>query len=242
MQAQELLHKGKAKSVYSTTDPDLLIVEFRDDISAFNAVKLDKLARKGLVNNYFNAFIMQYLQNAGIVVDFERILDDNHALVKRLQMLPLEAVVRNAAAGGVSKRYGIEKGKILSPALFEFYLKNDSLGDPLITEDHIYAFQWATPEQVKEIRAITLKVNDILVPLFDKAGLRLIDFKLEFGLYHGQLTLGDEFSPDGCRLWDKETNEIFDKDRFRQDLGDVIGHYEQVAKRLGIKIPAIHIL
>lgn len=237
MQAQQLLHTGKAKSVYSTDDPNFLIVEYRDDISAFNAVKLDKLARKGLVNNYFNAYIMHYLQQQGINVDFERILDHNHALVKKLTMLPLEAVIRNVAAGGITKRYGITKGQVLSPPLFEFYLKNDALGDPLISEDHIYAFGWATPEQVKQIRALTLKVNEILVPLFDKAGLRLVDFKLEFGLFNGELTLGDEFTPDGCRLWDKETGESFDKDRFRQDLGDVIGHYEQVAKRLGITIP-----
>lgn len=238
MQTKELLHTGKAKSVYSTDDANFLVVEYRNDISAFNAVKLDKLPRKGLVNNYFNAFIMNYLKAQGIAVDFERILDDNHAVVKRLQMLPLEAVVRNAVAGGITKRYGIEKGLPLSPPLFEFYLKNDALGDPFIAEDHIYAFGWATPEQVKKIRETTLRINEILVPLFDKAGLRLIDFKLEFGLFNGELTLGDEFSPDGCRLWDKETGEIFDKDRFRQDLGDVIGHYEQVAKRLGIEIPA----
>jgi phosphoribosylaminoimidazole-succinocarboxamide synthase len=238
MEKKELLHKGKAKSVYSTSDPNFLIVEFRDDISAFNAVKLAKLPRKGMVNNYINAFIMEQLKAAGIPVDFERILDDNHALIKRLKMLPLEAIVRNAAAGGLSKRYGIEKGTLLNPPLFEFFLKNDALGDPLITEDHIYTFGWATPEQVKQIREMTLKVNSILKPLFDKAGIMLADFKIEFGLYNGELTLGDEISPDGTRLWDKETGEILDKDRFRQDLGEVVEHYEEVAKRLGVKLPS----
>lgn len=237
MEKQQLLHKGKAKSVYSTSDPNFLIVEFRNDISAFNGVKLEKLHRKGLVNNYINAFIMQHLKEAGIAVDFEKIIDDNHSLIKRLQMLPLEAVVRNAAAGGVTKRYGIEWGTRLDAPLFEFYLKDDALGDPLITEDHIAAFKWATPEQVKKIRELSLKVNQILKDLFDKAGIFLADFKLEFGLYNGELTLGDEISPDGTRLWDKQTNEILDKDRFRKDLGEVVEHYEEVAQRLGVKLP-----
>lgn len=238
MEKKELLHKGKAKSVYSTSDPNLLIVEYRDDISAFNAVKLAKLPRKGMVNNYINAFIMQHLKDAGIAVDFEGILDDTHSVIKRLDMLPLEAIVRNAAAGGLSKRYGIEKGTLIEPPLFEFFLKNDALGDPLITEDHIYAFGWGTPEQVKKIREISLKVNSVLKPLFDKAGILLADFKIEFGLYNGELTLGDEISPDGTRLWDKATGEILDKDRFRQDLGGVVEHYEEVANRLGVKLPA----
>ncbi len=238
MEKKELLHKGKAKSVYSTTDPNYLIVEFRDDISAFNALKLANLPRKGMINNYINAFIMEHLKAAGIAVDFERIIDNNHALIKRLKMLPLEAVVRNAAAGGVSKRYGIEKGKLIDPPLFEFYLKNDALGDPLITEDHIQAFGWGTPEEVKKIRELSLKVNQSLKPLFDKAGIFLADFKLEFGLFDGVLTLGDEISPDGTRLWDKQTNEILDKDRFRQDLGEVVEHYEEVANRLGVQLPA----
>ena len=238
MQKQELLHKGKAKSVYSTTDPNHLIVEFRNDISAFNGVKLEMLPRKGMINNYINAFIMQHLKNAGIAVDFERIVDDTHSEIKRLKMLPLEAIVRNAAAGGLSKRYGIERGKVFDAPLFEFFLKSDPLGDPLITEDHIYAFGWATPEQVKQIREISLKINSILKDLFDKAGIFLADFKLEFGLYNGELTLGDEISPDGTRLWDKTTREVLDKDRFRQDLGEVVEHYEEVAKRLGVKLPS----
>lgn len=237
MQKEQLLYTGKAKSVYSCSDPRYVIVEFRDDISAFNAVKLAKLPRKGMVNNYINAFVMQQLQAAGIAVDFERILDDTHCLVKRLKMLPLEAIVRNAAAGTLTKRLGIEKGTKISPPLFEFFLKNDALGDPLITEDHIYAFNWATPEQVKEIREKTLKINSILQGLFDKAGMELVDFKVEYGLFEGQLTLGDEFSPDGCRLWDKTTREVLDKDRFRQDLGNVVEHYEAVARRLGVKLP-----
>lgn len=237
MQKKELLYVGKAKSVYSCDDPHYVIVEFRDDISAFNAVKLAKLSRKGMINNHINAFIMEYLKKNGIAVDFEKILDENHALVKRLQMLPLEAIVRNVAAGNLSKRLGIEKGRKLSPPLFEFFLKNDALGDPFISEDHIYTFGWGTPEQVRAIRENTLKINTLLLTLFDKAGIQLVDFKVEFGLFNGQLTLGDEFSPDGCRLWDKTTNEILDKDRFRQDLGEVVEHYEEVARRLGVKLP-----
>jgi phosphoribosylaminoimidazole-succinocarboxamide synthase len=237
MQKEQLLYTGKAKSVYSTTDPRYVIVEFRNDISAFNALKLAKLPRKGMVNNYINAFIMEHLKAAGLAVDFERILDDTHCLVKRLQMLPLEAIVRNIATGSLTKRLGIESGRTLSPPLFEFFLKNDALGDPLITEDHIATFNWATPDQVREIRQKTLQINSILQPLFDKADIKLVDFKVEFGLFDGQLTLGDEISPDGCRLWDKTTNEMLDKERFRQDLGEVVEHYEEVARRLGVKLP-----
>lgn len=234
---QQLLYSGKAKSVYHTDDSELLLMEFRDDTSAYNGVKLAQLSRKGLVNNYFNAFIMQKLQAAGIATHLQQRVSDTESLVKCLDMIPVECVVRNVAAGGMSKRLGIEEGAVLSRPVFEFFYKDDALGDPMINESHILSFAWATQTEITQMQQITMAVNEILTPLFEQAGFMLVDYKLEFGRYHGELLLGDEFTPDGCRLWDSKTQEKFDKDRFRRDLGDVIGHYEQVASRLGITIP-----
>lgn len=228
------LYKGKAKTVYATPDPDRLIMHFRNDTSAFDGKKLAQLDRKGMVNNRFNAFIMEKLQAEGIPTHFERLLGDQDCLVKSLRMLPVECVVRNLAAGSICRRLGVAEGTELNPPTFEFFLKDDALGDPMINESHIETFGWASAEQVVAMKAMTLRVNTLLQDIFLKGDLLLVDCKLEFGLFHGELVLGDEFSPDGCRLWDKNTREKLDKDRFRQDLGNVIESYEHVARRIGL--------
>lgn len=236
MEKREELYRGKAKSVYKTDDADRLILLFRNDTSAFDGKRIEQLDRKGMVNNKFNAFIMQKLEAAGIPTQFDALLGDNECLVKKLDMIPVECVVRNYAAGSLVKRLGVEEGIKLEPSTFELFLKNDEKGDPFINESHVVAFGWGTADQLATMKTLSLKVNEVLTQLFDAAGLLLVDFKLEFGVFHGQIVLGDEFSPDGCRLWDKETREKMDKDRFRQGLGGVIEAYEEVAKRLGVPL------
>ncbi|SDH95795.1 phosphoribosylaminoimidazolesuccinocarboxamide synthase [Pseudomonas panipatensis] len=236
MEKREELYRGKAKSVYTTDDADRLVLLFRNDTSAFDGKRIEQLDRKGMVNNKFNAFIMQKLEAAGIPTQFDKLLSDNEVLVKKLAMIPVECVVRNYAAGSLVRRLGVEEGLQLNPPTFELFLKNDALGDPFINESHVQAFGWATLEQLAQMKAYSLKVNEVLSKLFDDAGLLLVDFKLEFGVFHGQIVLGDEFSPDGCRLWDKETRKKMDKDRFRQGLGGVIEAYEEVAQRLGVPL------
>ncbi len=234
MEKKNELYTGKAKSVYATEDPDRLIMFFRNDTSAFDGKKVAQLDRKGMVNNKFNAFIMEKLAAAGIPTHFEKLLSDQESLVKRLDMIPLECVVRNRAAGSICRRLGVEEGMELNPPTFEFFLKNDKLGDPMVNEHHIRSFGWCAPEHVEKMKELTFRVNDILKSLFLDGKMLLVDYKLEFGLFKGELLLGDEFSPDGCRLWDAETREKMDKDRFRQDLGNVIEAYETVGKRLGV--------
>ncbi|MFI4937624.1 MAG: phosphoribosylaminoimidazolesuccinocarboxamide synthase [Candidatus Berkiellales bacterium] len=237
MQAQKLVYKGKAKSLYITDSPDKLLCVFRNDTSAFDGVKVVQLDRKGMVNNHFNAFIMQKLAEQGVPNHFEKIVSDDSSLVKRLQMIPVECVVRNFAAGSLCRRLGVEPGLALNPPTFEFFLKNDELHDPMINDSLIMTFGWATAPEIEKMKALTFKVNDILKKLFLEAGLLLVDYKLEFGRYHQELLLGDEFSPDGCRIWDKETKKVLDKDRFRKDMGDVVEAYEEVAHRLGVALP-----
>ncbi|OZG72212.1 phosphoribosylaminoimidazolesuccinocarboxamide synthase [Hahella sp. CCB-MM4] len=234
MQKREELYSGKAKSIYKTDDADRFIMEFRDDTSAFDGVKKAQLSRKGMVNNKFNAFIMEKLSAAGVPVHFEKLLSDNESLVKNLKMIPVECVVRNVAAGSLCRRLGIKEGLALTPPTFELFLKNDELHDPMINEYHALAFGWATQEQLDRMKELTFKVNDVLKAMFAEAGMTLVDYKLEFGSFQGEVVLGDEFSPDGCRIWDAETGEKMDKDRFRQDLGNVIEYYEEVGKRLGM--------
>ncbi|WP_339846961.1 phosphoribosylaminoimidazolesuccinocarboxamide synthase [uncultured Halopseudomonas sp.] len=236
MEKRTELYRGKAKSVFTTDDPDRLILLFRNDTSAFDGKKIEQLERKGMVNNRFNAFIMQKLEAAGIPTQFDALLSDTEVLVKKLDMIPVECVVRNHAAGSLVKRLGIEEGKALTPPTFELFLKDDAKGDPFINESHVVTFGWATAEQLKRMQELTLQVNSILSRLFDEAGLILVDFKLEFGVFKGEIVLGDEFSPDGCRLWDKATGKKMDKDRFRQGLGGVIEAYEEVAQRLGVPL------
>lgn len=233
---QALIYTGKAKSVYETDNPDYLILHFRNDASAFNGEKMASLDRKGMVNNRFNTFIMQKLSEAGIETHLERQLSDDEVLVKRLKMIPVECVVRNYAAGGLMKRLGLEEGLALVPPTYELFYKDDKLGDPMLSESTAIALGYATSDELEQMKALTYKVNDVLSQLFDAGGLMLVDFKLEFGVFQGRIVLGDEFSPDGCRLWDKQTKKKLDKDRFRQGLGDVVEGYEEVARRIGVPL------
>lgn len=231
------LYSGKAKTLYRTEDENYLIVNFRDDTSAFDGEKLAKLTNKGIINNHISAYIMQYLQDREIPTHFVQILNDNESIVKNLEMLPIECVVRNYAAGSICRRLGIEEGLRLSSPLFEFFLKNDALHDPMINESHILTFGWAKLHEVEQMKQFSLRINEILMELFLQVGILLVDYKLEFGRYQGDIILGDEFTPDGCRLWDAKTRERLDKDRFRRDMGDVIEAYEIVADRLGVVLP-----
>jgi phosphoribosylaminoimidazole-succinocarboxamide synthase len=197
---------------------------------------MSALNNKGKVNNQFNAFILDLLAKQGIETHFIETISTHESLVKKLDMFPIECVVRNRATGSLCRRLGVEDGLVLDPPLFEFFLKDDALGDPLINENHILSFKWASQSDIDEMKRLTFQVNEILRELFDKANLILVDYKLEFGKFEGRVLLGDEFTPDGCRLWDKDTLEKLDKDRFRQDLGDVIESYQEVANRLGIEI------
>ncbi|GAA5219283.1 phosphoribosylaminoimidazolesuccinocarboxamide synthase [Corallincola platygyrae] len=236
MEKKAELYRGKAKSVYATEDADRLVLHFRNDTSAFDGEKVEQLDRKGMVNNKFNHFIMTKLEEAGIPTQMDSLLSDDEALVKKLDMIPVECVVRNVAAGSICRRLGVEEGKDLTPPTFEFFLKNDALHDPMVNEYHIQSFGWATEDQVSKMKELTFRVNDVLKALFDEAGLILVDYKLEFGVFKGEIVLGDEFTPDGCRLWDKETRDKLDKDRFRQGLGGVVEAYEAVAARLGVTL------
>ena len=238
MQKAKELYAGKAKSVFTTEDPDKLILVFRDDTSAFDGEKMEKLSRKGMINNRFNGFVMEKLEAAGVPTHFEGVLSDQECVVKNMEMIPVECVVRNFAAGSLCRRLGVQEGMDLNPPTFEFFLKNDALHDPMINDYHIQSFGWATQNEIVQMKQLTFQVNDVLSKLFLDAGLLLVDFKLEFGRFKGQLVLGDEFSPDGCRLWDVNTREKLDKDRFRQGLGGVIEAYEEVARRLGVELPA----
>ncbi len=237
MEKRQELYKGKAKTVYATDDPHRLIMHYRDDVSAFDGAKLAKLEQKGETNNKINAYVMGKLAAAGVPTHFVRMLNERESLVKALKMIPVECVVRNICAGSMAKRYGITEGTRLPEPIFEFFLKSDALHDPLCNDDHIRVLGWASVADIAETRKLTHKVNGVLKPLFAAAGMDLVDYKLEFG--HpiedpaSPLVLGDEFTPDGCRLWDAKTGEKMDKDRFRRDLGTVIDHYREVAQRIG---------
>ena len=234
MEKREELYSGKAKSVFKTDDPDLFVLHFRNDTSAFDGTKVEKLEDKGKVNNIFNAFIMEKLEDEGIKTHFVKRLSETESLVKNLDMIPVECVVRNLSAGSICKRYGIEEGREINPPTFEFFLKDDALHDPMINDYHIASFGWADPAHIEEMKKQTFRVNEVLKGLFEAGNMLLVDYKLEFGLFDGELLLGDEFSPDGCRIWDAQTRNKMDKDRFRQDLGDVIETYKEVGARLGI--------
>ena len=237
MEKRDELYRGKAKTVYYTDDSDKLILHFRNDTSAFDGEKIEQLDRKGEVNNKFNHFIMTKLEEAGIATQVEALVSDTESLVKKLDMIPVECVVRNLSAGSLVRRLGAEEGKELNPPIFEFFLKNDALHDPMVNDYHILSFGWATEAQIAEMKALTFKVNSVLKALFDDAGMLLVDYKLEFGVdKDGNIVLGDEFTPDGCRLWDKETRKKMDKDRFRQGLGSVVETYIEVAERLGLSL------
>ncbi|HAU66826.1 MAG: phosphoribosylaminoimidazolesuccinocarboxamide synthase [Arenicella sp.] len=236
MQRGKQLYSGKAKTVYESDRNDALILHFRDDTSAFDGEKVEQLARKGIINNQFNAYVMKHLADAGIETHFLELLSADESLVRRLDMIPIECVVRNRASGSMTKRLGIEDGTILEPPTFEFFLKDDALHDPMVNEYHIETFGWADADDVESMKAITFRVNDVLKELFASGDMLLVDFKLEFGKQDGKIFLGDEFSPDGCRIWDSVTKERMDKDRFRRGLGGVIEAYEEVAKRIGLEL------
>ncbi|TMH21669.1 MAG: phosphoribosylaminoimidazolesuccinocarboxamide synthase [Betaproteobacteria bacterium] len=237
MEKRQELYRGKAKTVYSTDDPNLLVMHYRDDVSAFDGAKLAQLELKGETNNKFNAYIMGKLAAVGVSTHFMRVLNERESLVRAMKMIPIECVVRNICAGSMAKRYGIEEGTRLPEPIFEFFLKSDALHDPLVNDDHIRVLGWATSAEIEQMKALTHKVNAVLKPLFADAGLDLVDYKLEFGHpkddLGGALVLGDEFTPDGCRLWDHATRDKMDKDRFRRDLGNVIEKYREVAQRIG---------
>lgn len=228
----EMLYEGKAKKVYKTEEDKKYIVSYKDDATAFNGEKKGTIADKGIVNNKMSALLFKMLEEQGVPTHFEELLNDREMLVKAVKILPLEVIVRNVAAGSLAKRLGLEEGIVMKNTVLEFCYKNDELGDPMVNEDHILAVELATAEEVQTIRQYALKINEILVPYFLERGLKLIDFKLEFGLYEGKVILADEISPDTCRLWDVETNKKMDKDRFRRDLGDVEKTYQEVLARL----------
>jgi phosphoribosylaminoimidazole-succinocarboxamide synthase len=237
MEKRQQLYRGKAKTVYATDDPALVIMHFRDDTSAFDGTKVAQLPQKGETNNKINAFIMGKLAEAGVATHFVRLLNERDTLARALKMIPVECVVRNVCAGSMAKRYGIAEGTRLAEPIFEFFYKSDALHDPLVNDDHIRVLGWASAKEINQMKELTHKVNAVLQPLFSRAGIDLVDYKLEFGHPlaepQGPLLLGDEFTPDGCRLWDHSTQEKLDKDRFRRDLGDVIAKYREVARRIG---------
>jgi len=236
LQDKNLISSGKAKSLYQTENSDELVMHFRDDTSAFDGKKIEKLEGKGKINNLFNAFIMDNLEKAGVKTHFIKSLNDKDSLVRKLEMLPVECVIRNITAGSICKRLGLKEGETLESPLFEFFFKDDELGDPMINDHHILIFGWGTQDQIDEMKKITFAVNRVLKDLFLKGGMLLVDYKIEFGMHKGQLLLGDEFTADGCRVWDVETREKLDKDRFRQDLGNVVESYGIISKRLGLDI------
>ena len=229
---REQLYEGKAKRVYATDDPKLYIVEYKDDATAFNGEKRGTIAGKGVVNNRMSNILFQMLESQGVETHFVRELSDRETLVKAVRIVPLEIIVRNVAAGSFSKRYGVEEGRELKCPTLEFSLKDDALNDPLINDSHILALGVAAEEELRAIRDMALKVNELLKDYFLKIGVKLIDFKIEAGRYEGRIILADEISPDTCRFWDAKTNEKLDKDRFRRDLGGVEEAYQEMFKRV----------
>ena len=229
MEKLEKLYEGKAKILYKTSDPDLLIQYFKDDASAFDGKKKGTIVDKGVMNNHMSSRIFEYLEENGVKTHFVKNLNDREMLVKNLDIIPVEVVLRNVAAGSLCKRLGIEEGRVFEEQpILEFFYKSDPLGDPMINECHVDIFGWATKEEVEILKSEGLKINKLMVKFFKERKIRLVDFKVEFGRHKGQVLLGDEISPDGCRLWDWETNEKMDKDRFRFNLGSVEEKYQEV--------------
>lgn len=238
MSKRRRLYEGKAKILYEGPEPGTLVQHFKDDATAFNAEKHDVFDGKGVLNNRISEYLFQRLQEVGIPTHFIKSLNMREQLVREVEIVPLEVVVRNIAAGSLVKRLGLNEGDRLSRPLVEFYYKDDALGDPMVADDHIAVFGWAAPHEVDELVAMALRINDFMSGLFEGVGIKLVDFKLEFGrLWDGdvqRLVLADEISPDSCRLWDASSGEKLDKDRFRQDLGGMIDAYQDVARRLGL--------
>lgn len=234
MNKQEMLYEGKAKKVFLTEDPDVLIVSYKDDATAFNGLKKGSITGKGAINNRMTNFLFKKMEKEGVPTHLIEEINDRETAVRKVEIVPLEVIVRNVTAGSFSKRLGIEEGKVFAEPTIEFSYKNDELGDPLINSYFARALELATKEEIETIQKYAFKINEILKAEFLKADLRLIDFKIEFGRFHGKIILADEISPDTCRLWDVNSGEKMDKDRFRRDLGNVEEAYIEVAKRLGI--------
>ena len=232
MQKTELLYEGKAKKVYATENPDYCIVSYKDDATAFNGLKKGTIVGKGVVNNRMSNFMFQLLEKHGIKTHFVEELSDRDTVVRKVSIVPLEVIVRNKAAGSLSKRLGLEEGTPMRVPVLEFCYKNDDLGDPMINDYHIAAMELATKDEMAQIAAMALKVNDLLTAYLKDLGIELIDFKLEFGRFNGEILLADEISPDTCRFWDSKTGEKLDKDRFRRDLGHVEDAYQEILHRL----------
>ncbi len=232
MKKTQPLYEGKAKILWETDEPGRMVQEFKDDATAFNGVKHEVIAGKGVLNNQISSHFFTLLEKAGVRTHFVEKISDNEMVVERLEMLPLEVVVRNVAAGSLVKRLGVEPGTTFDPPLVEFYLKDDDLGDPILAEEHVRALGLATDEQVQYLKRAALEVNRVLTGFLSERNTRLVDFKLEFGTLDGEMVLGDEVSPDTCRFHDASTDEIMDKDRFRQDLGGFLDAYREVLERV----------
>jgi len=228
----EMFYEGKAKKLYSTSDPDLVIAYFKDDATAFNAKKRGTIEQKGVINNQMSELFFGLLEKHGVPTHFVRRLNEREMLCKRLQIVPCETVVRNVVAGSMAKRLGREEGENLPFPIVEYYYKSDPLDDPLILPEHALAFGWATQAELDEIKSMALRVNQVLSEFLDGRGVLLVDFKLEFGRHHGRILLGDEICPDTCRFWDKATRQKLDKDRFRRDLGGVEEAYQEMLRRV----------
>lgn len=235
MEKKELLYEGKAKKVFKTEDPDVLIVDYKDDATAFNGLKKGTIVGKGAINNRMTNHVFKKLEEAGVPTHFIKEISDRETAVKKVGIIPLEVIVRNFSAGSFAKKMGMEEGVKFSRPTLEFSYKNDDLGDPFINNYYALALDLATQEEIDLITKYTFLVNDVMRKYFDGLGIELIDFKIEFGRCHGKVILADEISPDTCRLWDKETHEKLDKDRFRRDMGGVEDAYEEVFRRLGIQ-------
>ncbi|MDC7675219.1 phosphoribosylaminoimidazolesuccinocarboxamide synthase [Asticcacaulis machinosus] len=236
--SRKKIYEGKAKILYEGPEPGTLVQYFKDDATAFNAQKKAVLDGKGVINNRISEFVMTKLNNIGVQNHFIKRLNLREQLIREVEIIPLEVVCRNVVAGSMAKRFGLPEGQQLPRSIIEFYYKNDALEDPMVTEEHVTAFNWANTQEIDEILAMTLRVNDFLSGMFAAVGITLVDFKIEYGrLFEGEFSrviLADEISPDSCRLWDAQTGDKLDKDRFRRDLGNVIESYAEVAKRLGI--------
>lgn len=234
MKKLDLLYEGKAKKVYTTEDPDILIVDYKDDATAFNGEKKGTIVGKGVINNRMTNHVFKLLEKEGVPTHLIEELSDRETAVKKVEIVPLEVIIRNVAAGSFSKRLGVEEGIRFKQPTIEFSYKNDALGDPLINSYFALALELATQEEIDTIKKYAFKVNDVLKAYFLQADIELIDFKIEFGRYKGQIILADETSPDTCRLWDVHTHEKLDKDRFRRDMGNVEEAYQEVFRRLGL--------
>ena len=228
-----MLYEGKAKKVYATENPELYIVSYKDDATAFNGLKKGTIAGKGVINNRVTNYMMQMLEKNGVPTHFVEEISDSETVVKKVQIVPLEVIIRTISAGSFSKRYGVEEGIVFEQPTIEFSYKNDDLGDPLINEYHALALKLATREEIDTIKALAFKTNELMKDFFKKINVDLVDFKLEFGrLSDGTIVLADEISPDTCRFWDSRTHEKLDKDRFRRDLGNVEGAYQEMMRRI----------